>query len=1068
MSLPAVILAILFFWPATWTLAQAPGTERMAGSMVESMATLRGIVQDQAGDPIPDVMVKATNLSTGQDTTTRSNRQGQFEIGHVAPGSYAIHASRTGYRTSARQRRTVAAGQAATLAFMLAPDFEVPSQQPEGREAAPGDFSSANGPSGISASQLAGLPLNGRSYSQLATLQGVVSSPFAASSSRGVGGGGLTVAGGRSTSNTFLLDGTNIMDTSNRAPRSAAGVQLGSDTVFQVRIFSTTYSAEYGRGSGGVLNSTTHSGTPEFHGTFFEYFRNSKLDARNFFDPGPEPTPFKRNQFGFTLTGPARKEKTFFMASFEGMRDRLTETSVDFFPNALARQGIITDVTGNEIRRVTVNPRVKPFLDLYPMPNLGPTGNGVNENRAPVFLPTSENFLTLRVDHTISVRDSLFARYTFDDATSHSGQPMFLFRRVSESRQQYLTLMASHVSSPQVVHSFRFGFTRPVTNDRGLVSIDIPEESLFVQDAPEFGLLSLSGVSPFGLVGGTPLGKTMDSFQFAYDLLLQKSAHALKVGVQAHRYRWTTFTNFNRGARWSFSGLESFLQAGADGTTKLDVSLPGSDNKKDFRQTLLGFYVQDDYQIAPRLQLNLGLRYEFTSLIREKSGRTSALLDIVRGSEVQIGPLIADNPSLLNFAPRIGFTWAPGAGGNTVWSGGFGIYYDQLLEYLVDQVKNTLPFFQQAVRTNFDASATFPDAVAAAQGVPLMARTLDYQNTSTTMVFRYNFALQHRLANGWNFRTSYVGARGNHLFRAYETNLFPVPVARPDGSVFFPFHEGPRNPAFGSIVLINSDAQSFYNSLQLSAQKNISRGNSLRANYTWSKSVDDASRHTFGSVEQYGPERTLDRALSDFDVRHRLVTSYFFTPPFGSGMRFWNTGILRQLFGGWRIGGILSLRTGAPFSPGINVRTPEFLFTASRPNLLPGQNNNPTEGVTAGCAGIPAGQPLGTRERYFDPCVYGIPEPGTLGNAGRNTIISPRVFNMDISLQKEFSLDSRRQLQFRMEFFNLLNHTNLDPRNGPPPFVFTGRTGRRNPIAGRIAGTTTTSRQIQFALRFSF
>ena len=1045
-------------------MAQAPGS----GSIPGPMALLHGTVKDHSGVPIPEAIVTATNLSTGQNNSTRSNPTGEFEIADLASGVYQLQVSRTGFQTRASQRLTLTAGQPVTVALLLEQSSGTQSQTSPGREAGAAESSSANVSNAISESQLAGLPLNGRSYSQLATLQGAVSSPFAASASRGVGGGGLSVAGGRSTSNTFLLDGTNIMDASNRVPRSAAGVQLGSDTIFRVRVYSTTYSAEYGRGSGGVLNSITRSGTPEWHGSFFEYFRNSKLDARNFFDPGAEPTPFKRNQFGFALTGPVRKDTTFFMASFEGMRDRLTETSVDFFPNALARQGIITDATGKEIRRVSVSPRVKPFLDLYPMPNLGPTGNGVNENRTSVFLPTSENFLTIRLDHKISGRDSLFVRYTFDDAASHSTQPMFLFRRLSESRQQYFTLVASHVASPQVVHSFRFGFTRPVANDRGITSIDLPESSFFVQDAPEFGMLSVAGISPFGFTGGTPLGKTMGSFQFAYDILAQKASHALKLGVQAHLYRWSTFTNFNRGARWSFSNLESFLNAGADGTTKLDVSLPGSDNKKFFRQTLLGFYVQDDYQVASRIQLNLGLRYEFTSLIREKSERTSALLDVVRGSDVQIGPLIANNPSLLNFAPRIGFTWSPGASGNAVLSGGFGIYYDQLLEYLVDQVKNTLPFFKQAVRTNFDSSTTFPDAVAAAQGVSLMARTLDYRNTSTTMVFRYNLALQHRLANGWNFRSSYVGARGNHLFRTYETNLFPVPVTRPDGSLFLPPNEGPVNPAFGSIVLINSDAQSFYNSLQFSAQKSFSRGSSLRANYTWSKSIDDTSRHTFGSVEQYGPERTLDRALSDFDVRHRLVTSYFFVPPLGSGMRFWNSGILKHLFGGWRIGGIVSLRAGAPFSPGNNVRTPEFLFTPSRPNLLPGQSLNPTEGVTAGCTGIPTGQRLGTRERYFDPCVYAIPEPGTLGNAGRNTIISPSVFNMDISLQKAFPLDSRIRLQFRTEFFNLLNHTNLDPRNGPPPFVFTGRTGRRNPIAGRIVGTTTTSRQIQFALRLSF
>ena len=252
--------------------------------------------------------------------------------------------------------------------------------------------SESNATSLIDESQLAGLPLNGRSYSQLATLQAGVSDPSGGSASRGGGSGSLTVAGGRSTSNVFLLDGTNIMNLDNQVPRSAAGVQLGSDAVLQVRVFSAHYGAQYGRGSGGILNSITQSGTPEFHGTFFEFFRNSKLDARNFFDPGPEPTPFKRNQFGFTVTGPIVKDKTFLMGSFEGLRDRLTETNIDFFPDALARQGIITNAAGEVIQTVEVHPEVRPYLELYPLPNAGSLGRGIGENAAPQFLPTNEFF----------------------------------------------------------------------------------------------------------------------------------------------------------------------------------------------------------------------------------------------------------------------------------------------------------------------------------------------------------------------------------------------------------------------------------------------------------------------------------------------------------------------------------------------------------------------------------------------------------------------------------------------------------------------------------------------------
>ncbi len=1005
----------------------------------------------------------------GLSRTVSSDAEGQFEIQRLVPGTYEVQASQAGFVSRLQEGLELGAEQLVTLDLVLERDSG--DQERTAQGAGTDRESSAINAGQISESQLVGLPLNGRSYSQLATLQAGVSDPFAGSSSRGGGSGGLTVAGGRSTSNAFLLDGTNIMDTANQVPQSAAGGQLGSDAVLQVQVFSSNYGAEYGRASGGVLNSISRSGTPEFHGTFFEFFRNSKLDARNFFDPGPEPTPFKRNQFGFTLTGPVVKERTFFMGSFEGLRDRLTQTEIDFFPDELARQGIITDTAGKVLRTVPVHPDVKPYLRLYPLPNSVRAGGGIQQNAAPQFLPTNEIFFTVRLDHQISERDSLFARYTFDDATSHGSQASFIFTTLNNSRQQYLTLVETHIFNPRLLNSFRVGYTRPVLAQESSSSIEIPRSLFFVPDAPQFGWIDVPGLTPFGPQRITPQDRIMNTFQFADDLVAQRGSHALKSGFEIHRYRWEVFSGSDKGGSWSFNSLESFLQGGPEGTT-LTVALPGSDNKKALRQTLLGFYLQDRYTVSSRLQFNLGVRYEFATLIHDKDGKTSFLPDPVRDSEVQVGPFLKNNPSLRNLSPRLGISWSPGNSGNTMLTGGFGIYYDQILEYAVDQPKSTLPFFRKAVRTNFDSSGSFPDAVAAAAGTPLEARSMDYRHTTNPMVLRYNFTLQQQLPGGWRARASYVGARGNHLFRGYEANLFPVPEIRKDESLFFPAacpppgetaipdcrpDAGPVNPAFGGISILNSDAQSFYNSLQLSADKSLSRGISLRASYSFSKSVDDASSHSFhsflGGSSQYGLMRTLDRGLSDFDVRHRLVINYFYTPPLGSGGRWLRSGFLSQVFGGWRLGGIMRFRTGVPYTPVVNARSPGFLFAASRPNLLPGRSNNPI---------------LGAPEQYFDPSVYSLPPPGTLGNVGRNTITAPSVFTMDISLQREIVLDAKRQLQFRAEFFNLPNHTNFNRNTAGSTIIFSGASGRPNPVAGRLTGTTTTARQIQFALRFSF
>lgn len=948
----------------------------------------------------------------------------------------------------------------------------------------------------ISESMLAGLPLNGRSYTQLLTLDAGVSDSSSASSSRGVGGGSLTFSGSRSSSNSFLLDGTSIMDAQNRPPRSAAGVQLGSDSVFQVQVFSANYGPEYGRNNGGVMNSISRSGSDEFHGTLFEYFRNSKLDAPNYFDrdrlrPGfrTDPPPFKRNQFGFTLTGPLRKGKTYVMGSFEAMRDRLNETKIDTFPDAEARQGIITNALGEEIRRVTVNPSVEPYLNLMPLPNSTRIGGGFAQNSSPQFLPTNENFFTIRVDHQISDRDSLFGRYTFDDATSRQAGDTFAFARGIESRQQYLTLVGSHIFSPSVLASSRVSYTRPVDSQNSISSIEIPRSLFFVAEAPLLGQFTIPGGAQFGPISFMPSGNNANTFQFSGDVVAQREKHGLKFGAEVHRYRFDIFSSSSQGAEWGFNSLDSFLQGGPEGTS-LTVALPGSSNKKAFRQTLVGLYGQDEIALRPNLQLSLGFRYEFTTLIHDRYGRDAFLADAVRSTEVTVGPVLPNNPSLRNFSPRLGLSWSPGGSRDTTVNAGFGIYYDHLMAHVFDILKSGLPFYRIALRPNFDSSQTFPDAVRAATevGFPLQAQNLDYQGISSPAMLRYNLTIQQRLPRDSNLQLGYVGARGNHLLRNFEANLFPPPTVRSDGSLCFPpdaakvqpqdinpncppvpaSAAGPVNPAFqGGINLMTSDAQSFYHALLISADARPGPSLSLRATYTYSKSVDDASAFNFRGTQQFGPLRTQDRGLSDFDIRHRVTTNFFYAvPSAGAASAPW-TRVVSQIVGSWRVGGILSFRTGVPTTPQINIRRAGYLFAATRPNLLEGQSNNPTEGSSIGCGAAQTGQELGGPNLWFDPCVFDVPAAGTLGNLGRNTLIGPSVFNVDVSLQREFALGSNRRLQFRAEFFNLMNHPNFRTPTGNSLVLFTG-SGRFNPSAVRYTGTATTSRQTQFALRLSF
>lgn len=946
----------------------------------------------------------------------------------------------------------------------------------------------------ISEAELVGLPMNGRSYSQLATLQAGVTDSSSVSGSRGGGSGSLNVVGGRATSNSFLLDGTNIMNTENQVPRSAAGVQLGSDAVLQVQVLSAFYGAEYGRGSGGQLNSITRSGTPKLHGNFFEYFRNSKLDARSFFDPGANPPPFKRNQFGFTLTGPLVKDRTFFMGSFEALRDRLTDTNVDFFPDALARQGIITDRAGAVLQTVNVSPRVVPYLGIIPLPNSTPLGGGLSQNTADQYLPTDENFFTLRLDHKINDRDSLFARYSFDDAASTAAEITYLWSVLNESRQQYFTLVQSHIFSTSMISAVRLSFTRPVNsqNSQSVEIVSIPRSLYFVPSAPQFGVITVPSMSPVGPNVGLPQRDPLTSFQLAGDLIWRRNQHGLRAGMDSHYYRMNSYSNFNKGGAWTFNSLESFLQAGPAGTG-LIVGLPGSDNTRDFRQFLVGSYMQDSYQLRPNLQLTMGVRYEFATKIHDRANKNIFLDDPLRSTEVTVGELFGGNPSYRNLAPRVGLRWSPFAGRGLSIQAGMGTFYDQILVYTANMRKATYPSYTLIINPNFDSSGTFPDAVAASRlsgaNTPRIT-TMDYHDTSTPTVYRYNFTMQQSVGGGWDIAASYVGARGNHLFRRYESNQYPVPVLLADGSLCFPPDEtrvrpqdlarnpacqpvsplraGPINPNFGSIDLLNTDAQSFFNTFQFGASRRLSRGFSVQGSYTFSKSVDDDSTGNTSAQFQYPGDRRSERALSEFDIRHRFVLNYFWTPPLGAGHGLMSRGPLAAVFGNWRIGGIVNYRSGTPSNLTVSVRAPGYLFTATRPNLLPGFSNNPTSGVTAGCDGIAPGRHLGTPDLHYDPCAFGRPVPGTIGNLGRNTVIGPATFNIDMSLQKDFGLGADRKLQFRAEMFNVLNHPNFGKNIGNTAVVFSGDTNRRSSAAGSRASLATPWRQLQFALRFSF
>ena len=474
-----------------------------------------------------------------------------------------------------------------------------------------------------------------------------------------------------------------------------------------------------------------------------------------------------------------------------------------------------------------------------------------------------------------------------------------------------MTLVGSHIFDLRRLISFRLGYTRPVAASDSLSDLEIPSSLFFTPDAPNLGQIQIPSMTPFGPSPFPPQKDVTNTFQFATDAVMQQGSHAIRLGFQVHRYRWSSESSAFRAGLWTFNSFESFLEGGAQGTT-IRFGLPGGDNGRSYRQTLFGLYLQDQYRVSPSFQLNLGLRYEFVTIISERHGETVFLPDPLRDSAIQVGSILEKNPSLRSFAPRLGWRWAPFAGRNTVLQGGFGVYYDQIIGYSVIQRKSTSPFYLVVTNPNFDASDKFPSALAAASApgaTPPEVQVMDYRGMQTPTVLRYSFSMEQPLPGEGNLRASYVGARGMHLLRRYEANLFPAPVTLPDGSLFFPDDctertrlglqpsalcrpgAGALNPAFGSVPKLGSDANSFYNSLQLSASALPGWGLTVQARYTYSKSVDDDSTAPNRSSAQNGFLRTLERALSDFDIRHQVSVNYFWTPPLGPGQSWLNSGV---------------------------------------------------------------------------------------------------------------------------------------------------------------------------------
>jgi len=1015
-----IMLAAVLLLPAT-------------GSAQVTTATLSGVVTDQSGATVPGATVTIRSAETDAARTILTDSGGRYRAPGLEPGTYEMSVELQGFQSSRHAGISLSVGQNATLDVKLSVGRMEDVVTVTG-EAPVIDTTRSSVSAIVDAQQIRELPLNGRDFTQLTLLQpGVLASPTTSRQvDRGMGTQ-VSVAGARPNQINFQLDGTDVNFQGNGAPGSAAGGMLGVETVREFQVLINNYSAEYGRSTGGIVTAVTRSGTNAFSGSVFEFLRDEKLDARDYFDPADEDKPpLNRNQFGGTLGGPLVRERTFFFGSYEGLRQDRGTTS-------------ISDVPSRAIHaRTDVAPNVRPFLDFYPLPN-GPETATSGQYITSVVEPTRENYVIGKLDHILSQSHNVSFRYSWDKASVIVPQGIPLFSTDTNTKAQFAVGEHKWIITSNLLNTVKVAWNRAYEATTNVNNIDVPPSLLFIPGT-QFGALGVTGWTGLGTDTNTPTFVDLKSLQVVQALTWSRGAHNIKSGVNWTRWFNDQDSSFTVGGNYQFNSPELFVQGRAN--TFEGQSATSSTDRK-WRQNLIGLFIQDDWSVRRNLTINGGIRYEFITVPQEVNDREAAMPDLF-ASTTTTGIGIFKNPSLKNIAPRVGFNWDPTGSGKNTLQGGGGLFFEPILSNVYRAYGNRTPPFYSTINPR---NPPFPDPTSAGAGTPRLRLDLLEYNLKNPYRVQYNLTYQREVMPRTVVTAGFIGARGYRQIRNIEWNQ-ATPEVLADGRYFFPPNPVRRNPAFASIRLRTTDGESWYKGLILGASRRFSNNLAVQASYTWGKSEDLGSQ-AVGSGDfdnsfqpAYGLDPESNKGLSDFDVRHNFVFNYTWEIPGGRNA----SGLRAALLGGWQLSGIVTARSGVPFSPVLGFdrarALPRSGGAGQRPDLAPGASLNPV---------------LGGPELYFDPLAFTLPEAGFLGTVPRNTIIGPGFATWDSSLVKNIRMAGARRLQLRVEAFNLLNRANF----GLPENTIFSESGRV-PTAGRITRTIGTARQIQLGAKFAF
>ena len=1045
---PLVILITVMCIGATVAVAQL------------ATGSIQGLVSDKSGAIVPNATVTVSNSATGLSRTAESNASGLYDFPTLPPGDYTVAAEASGFAKQAFEHVVLTVNAEQQINFELSLGSATETLTVTGAAPVVDSVSSTVAPV-VGARTIVDMPLNGRDWGQLAVLQPGVSpartQPAVSVSNqranRGVGNQ-LSISGARPQNNNYRVDGISINDYSNGGPGGVTGTNLGVDAIQEFSVITSNPGADTGKTAGGVINAVTRSGSNQWHGTGYEFLRNSALDARNEFDKPGQIAAFRRNQFGGAIGGPIIKDKFFIFGNYEGLYQYQGANVSSVVPSAAARQGDL--VSGP----VTVSPLVQPYLQFYPLPNSTVTGDtGIFLFNDPI--TAHENYFTIRSDYNIGAKDLLSATYFYDNGSLIAPDPLNVKVTGNYDRRQMVGLSETHTFSPTLLNTVRFGYSRVVSIAPTTISVTSPaaaDPALGFVPGRAVGLINIGGISSCQGGAGT-VGEFdfhMKSYQVYDDLSWTKGKHSIQMGFSFERLQNNQLGTANPNGQYIFSSLSTFL---TNQPTSFNAPISSQISPKDLRQSIYGAYIKDDWKFRPNLTLNLGLRYEPASVPYVEGNQISNMRYLTSPTPF-IGAPYMQNPTYKNFAPRVGFAWDPWNNGLTVVRGAYGIYDALPLNYLFEGISIfAAPFFQSGNVTGL-AHGTFPTgAYPLLTGNNLRYSLVQY-NPSRSYVQQWNINIQHEFPGQTVFQIGYFGTHGVHLpYRIDDANtVFPSLVV--NNNYFFPVPRGSGtriNPAVGQISALYFTGGSTYNAMQVMLTKHLVKNFQGNISYTWGKSLDDGSSSTFGdtfansisSLPLWAPTRR--KGLSDFNIAQSFVGNLIYNLPVYQSAKAW-------IISGWQVGAIVLVSTGLPFSPlisgdplGLNSADP-FAF-ANRLN-------------TPNCQGNPVNPQ--NKSHYIKTDCFAFPTPGTmLGNGGRNSIIGPGIRDADLSLMKNNKITERLSAQFRVDFFNIFNFVNYATPVKASTQLF-NQAGAPIASAGTLTQTSTSSRQIQFAIKLIF